>query len=477
MGNRTECTLPPGSALVKFLCYNANDVFTGERGAAYTALVIRPDADAERVISDFGPFPYDQFLREWRERLARSPEYRPDDQRASMFRERLWEPIEELLGPSTRTLYIAPDGELTRLPWAALPGRGTNRILLEDYALAIVPDGRLLLEQLTGAKKAHRDAGCILALGDIRYGEPKHPDRERALTRPSRSGSGAETGSRWPDLPGTGIEVDTIAMLAQGREVIRLTGEDATAARLRRELTGARWAHLGTHGFFQDPAARQLARFQELMRRDHRFSPPVVVPEMRRELRIPAERNPLSLSGLVLAGANKAAVTDKDGAIAGDGGILTAATIANLPLQDLDLVVLSACETGLGDIGYGEGAFSLERAFHAAGVRKVVATLWNVNDEATAALMRVFYHEVWLNKKPAIEALREAQLAIYYHPERIKALAESRGPDFAREVTLAKTSATGGMKPANRGAGEVLGGLRPLGRGRPERPLGPLQRR
>jgi CHAT domain-containing protein len=104
-------------------------------------------------------------------------------------------------------------------------------------------------------------------------------------------------------------------------------------------------------------------------------------------------------------------------------------------LQNLELVVLSACETGLGLVGGGEGVFGLQRAFHLAGAHNVVASLWRVDDQATAALMAIFYDQVWQQHKPPIEALRTAQLTLYRHPERIAELAKARGtPDFGKLV-------------------------------------------
>jgi CHAT domain-containing protein len=115
--------------------------------------------------------------------------------------------------------------------------------------------------------------------------------------------------------------------------------------------------------------------------------------------------SPLVMTGLVLAGANNPKTPGR--------GVLTGEALIDRDLSGLHLAVLSACETGLGDLGGGEGVFGLQRAFHYAGTKNVVASLWKVNDLATAALMSEFYRQLWEEKQPPIEALRRAQLAVY----------------------------------------------------------------
>jgi len=109
-------------------------------------------------------------------------------------------------------------------------------------------------------------------------------------------------------------------------------------------------------------------------------------------------------------------------------------------------VVLSACDTGLGSVAGGEGVMGLARAFHLAGARNVIASLWKVDDQATAALMRLFYHKLWKEQKPPIVALREAQLFLYRNPDQIGQVAVARGFDFSKTAPLPE----GGLKVPSR---------------------------
>jgi hypothetical protein len=118
----------------------------------------------------------------------------------------------------------------------------------------------------------------------------------------------------------------------------------------------------------------------------------------------PAPINPGLLSGLAFAGANTPPEAGKD------DGILTALEVSSLDLSKLDTVVLSACETGLGQVAGGEGLLGLQRSFQVAGAKTVVASLWKVPDAATSRLMQRFYENMWDKKMGKLAALREAQI-------------------------------------------------------------------
>jgi CHAT domain-containing protein len=123
---------------------------------------------------------------------------------------------------------------------------------------------------------------------------------------------------------------------------------------------------------------------------------------------------PLLRCGLAFAGANVLRADESRSA-----GVLLGEEVEGLDLRGCDLVVLSACETALGELTSGEGVLGLQRAFHAAGARSVAASLWNVQDAATSVLMEQFYTNLWQKKLSALQALRQAQLFVLKHPDSV----------------------------------------------------------
>jgi CHAT domain-containing protein/Tfp pilus assembly protein PilF len=370
----------------------------GERWRlSYVAFVLARGQPIRRV--ELGQAePIDQAVTGWRRSLQGGQATSPA---AATLRRLLWRPLEEALPSGTRTVILAPDAALTGLPWAALPGSKTGRLLVEEYALATVPDGQGLLDLLL-TPPAKSKQQVVLAAGGIDYDAPATdvapaPPAE-SLSRAPRTGTDRPL---WSALPATADELAQVERLAGKRTVVKHQGAAASTGRLLEDLPRARWAHLATHGFFADPSVRSIFQLSAL---DYQRG--------RRGERIGlVARSPLVLSGLVCAGANRQ-VKDRE---KGDGGILTAEAIAGLNLDGLELAVLSACETGLGEVAGGEGVFGLQRAFHLAGTRTVVASLWKLDDAATQVLMQEFYRNLWERKLPSLEALRRAQLAMLLH--------------------------------------------------------------
>jgi CHAT domain-containing protein len=432
-------TLPRDAAFVDLLRYWSIDQdpkVTGKKGQTWTpryvAFVLRQGQPVQRV--ELGQAaPIEEALRQWRREIIDWRADRPITPSGADARlsELVWQPLAKHIPADTATVYLCPDAALTALPWAALPGRDKGKVLLEEHALALVPHGPWLLERLEARPDKEDGPGTLLALGAVAYGRaPKDatkPSADGLVATKDRAGRRAE----WVELKGSERELAQVVARAGRHEVISLQGSEAGLARVARELEKARYAHLATHGFFDDRGTRSVLQLTE---EDYRRG--------RRGERVGAGlRSPLLLSGLVLAGANRKQ-KGRPETWADDGGILLGEDIVGQNLNRMELAVLSACETGLGDVAGGEGVFGLQRAFHVGGCRNVVASLWQVDDEATAALMNLFYARLWhpdeAKRLPPLQALRQAQLALYRQPELIPQFArgEVRGPKPDKAIRI-----------------------------------------
>ena len=286
-------------------------------------------------------------------------------------------------------LVIAPDGMLALMPFALLPGDDAHEFLLETYTVSYIPSGRDLLafDRAPPGTTTPR----LLAVGNPAFGAMPETTRSRLATRAACTLN--ET-ILFDPLPGTGIEVAQIgrraAGLASSAPVI-VSGADATKERLFAEIANKTVLHLATHAYFAGEKC-QVAGTP----RDTRM-----LAGLGTESVGAVGEDPLLLSGLAMAGANRDPAQ----------GILTALEVTTLDLRHVDLVVLSACDTGLGKLTPGQELLGLRWAFAYAGARNLVTSLWQVPDEPTAALMGQFYNRLWQQNLSSVAALREAQLA------------------------------------------------------------------
>jgi len=169
-----------------------------------------------------------------------------------------------------------------------------------------------------------------------------------------------------------------------------LAGPDATETAFKVRAPEATIVHLATHGFFLEGPCRSA------------------LDSTRGVGGVVTAENPLVLSGLAMAGAN-----NRQNAGEGeDDGILTAQEVAAMDLSSVEWAVLSACETGVGEIRAGEGVFGLRRAFHVAGARTLIMSLWSVEDAATRAWMKALYEGRLREGRDTAEAVRQASLTI-----------------------------------------------------------------
>jgi CHAT domain-containing protein len=310
--------------------------------------------------------------------------------------------------------------------------------VLEQFAVAMVPHAPFLLDQLwpqdpiTNPPPVGRPGGPAgaLVVGGVKYDAELVPGDTVARRSDPLLKPGQEPG--WGFLGNTVGEANGVADRATRKKwpVVRLEGEKATAPAVLAALPRARHAHFATHGFFADASFRGLFHLDE---RDYQMS-------WRGERIGRSAKSPLIMTGLVFAGANNPRTPGR--------GIVTGEQLIDLDLSGLDLAVLSACETGLGNVAGGEGVFGLQRAFHYAGTKNVVCSLWKVPDASTAALMHLFYRNLWDKNLSPMEALRQAQLEIYRNPQTIPELAKGFRGKFE---LVAGTDSAGEIKPTKEG--------------------------
>ncbi len=280
-----------------------------------------------------------------------------------------------------KSLILSADGALRLLPFEALFNEENKRYLIEDKTVRYIPSGKELVRlfQLSDRKQAD-DKGMqrqaiVFAnpsfdkvLGDNETLKKK--DKNPLSVSASRAGIIKSLFKmRFNQLPGTKAEAEAIKEMLQDEGVTEYLREEATEDNLIK-VDNPKILHIATHGFFLNDDT------------------------------IP---NPMLKSGVALAGANASAIKGKS------GGIVTALKLSGLSLKDTELVVLSACETGVVDVDSTESVSGLSKAFIQAGAKNIVMSLWSVADKETMQLMKGFYGEV-KRKKDYSEALRVSKL-------------------------------------------------------------------
>ncbi len=301
--------------------------------------------------------------------------------------------IGPLLGTTTNVL-LAPDGALNVVPFSALVD-DKQQFLIKTYTFTYLTSGRDLLR--LNIKTKAQGGGVIFAdpSFDATGPAPAKP-ADAPATRGRRSSDLASL--MWPALPGTAQEADEVTRRMPGLTIYRAA--DATEAAVKA-VHGPRVLHLATHGFFLPDEAPPATD-------DTRSGLPAGAP-----IAAESHENPLLRSGLAFAGANKLASGDED-------GILTAMEASGLDLLGTKLVVLSACETGVGKVTNGDGVYGLRRALVIAGAESLVMSLWQVDDLATKDLMAGYYAKLKAGRGRS-SALRDIQLELsarkeYAHP-------------------------------------------------------------
>jgi antitoxin component YwqK of YwqJK toxin-antitoxin module/CHAT domain-containing protein len=361
----------------------------------YAALILTANTKDAPILEIL---PNGDFLEEKAIKAYRSSmKFKIEDKRSY---DSFWVKIDQHLN-GIQYVYLSSDGVYHQLNVSTLKDK-EGRFINEKYDTRLVSSTRTIAE----VKKRNRSNSSNTA---YIFGNPKfdlshtliESDlKERGLTNtPSYTRATTLDDFSFSELPGTKIETETVNdVLAKNQWTTNLyLGEDALEEELKR-VDNPSILHIATHGFFLDQPDENTSDIQ---------------------LGVQAEasrKNPLLRSGLLMTGATQTAKGEQNSSI--ENGIFTAYEAMNLDLSSTELVILSACETGLGEIKNGEGVFGLQRAFQIAGAKSILMSLWKVDDDATQLLMTTFY-KAWLSGATETDALHTAQETVrkqYPHP-------------------------------------------------------------
>jgi CHAT domain-containing protein/tetratricopeptide (TPR) repeat protein len=378
-------SLKPDEAAIEFTHFKVK-VKDGGFAVNYCALIVRSDSEYPVMLKLFEE-------RELTAIIGKDEENNinyinnlygtPGKQDDRLYR-LIWQPLEQYLS-GVKKVYMSPSGLLFKISFATI-SNGKNVYLCDKYQIQIKGSTGNTVSQniFTSGNKL-----SAMVFGGINYGEDN---------------SGTQV---WNYLKGSKEEGDAVRdiLLNQQVEVKYLTGNKATETYLKKNIQNFDVLHIATHGFFfSDP---NEIKYKE---KDEVFESATI--DYRGGTRgfgvrsFVNNQNPLMRSGLVFAGAND--VWNKSEMNTEDDGVLTAQEVTQIDMRNNFLVVLSACETGLGDIKGSEGVYGLQRAFKMAGVKFIITSLWQVPDKETVEFMEKFYTNL-LKLKEIRNAFSETQ--------------------------------------------------------------------
>ena len=347
-----QARLSPGEAIVDLVRFRKFDHrFTTE--VKYVALIIKPGTDKPGyVVLDDGAELEGRYYKYYNNSIQQQAK---DEYSYKKY----WLEIDAKLA-GVKKLYLSADGIYNQLNINTLQ-MPSGEYVLQNYETVLVSNSKNVKPGVN--KKGERTAVLI-----------GNPPFQGAIS----------------PLPGTKLELDYVArrLSSAGFLPLRYTGSEATESNMK-SVQSPMVLHVATHGYFLKDESINTNRVFGVSAES-------------------ARGNPLLRSGILLKDAEKTINNNYSSLESNDNGILTAFEAMNLDLESTELVILSACETGTGDIKAGEGVYGLQRAFLVAGAQALVMSLWKVDDKATQELMSNFY-KYWTQHNNRAKAFRQAQ--------------------------------------------------------------------
>jgi CHAT domain-containing protein len=393
-----QSSLGAKEAAIEFVSFKEDNLKDTSDNILYCVLIIRPGMKQPEMIPVFKEKDLKSLMKKSRssddavtaDNLYKLP---ANDQENNLYT-MVWKPVENFL-TGVETIYYSPCGMLNIVSFDAIPC-SKNMYLSDKYKMISVTSTREVIHRYNEIFNSAGNPKTIF-YGGINYDSDTTTMKsqnlrfaERGIKRGNRYiTADSLRGGTFMYLDGTLREVQKIESLLEEYKInkVTLTGDEATEESFKslNNLSSPSCIHIATHGF---------------------FFPSVSAGSLQSNIYRSSD-NPLFRTGLIFAGGNHAWKNQPLPRNVEDG-ILLASEVSEMYLPNTQLVVLSACETGLGEIKGTEGVFGLQRAFKMAGVNFLIISLWQVPDYQTSELMDKFY-ENWLSGKAIHDSFREAQ--------------------------------------------------------------------
>lgn len=384
-------------------------VSTNQEGVStYYAYIIKKDDTIPQLFGLYSESILDSIYRYYsnytQKRPSRNEFSHVDEHYGNICYNNFWSKLVPYL-EGVSTVYFSPEGVYSKINPNVLYDSTSSSFLMDKYEIVYVSNVEDFVHQKENIQLYDRpdDLHAVLVgnptflLGEDEVVFASNTNQSRAINQDELDS--LQRGASLSQLPATQTEIDLISrnLKSKGWDVEVISGVDATETRVK-SIEAPKILHIATHGFFFED--------QEMIKRSNMIST-----DNKK-----AVANPMTRSGLIFSGAEN---TINGEILANDNGWLNSYEASLLNLRGTELVVLSACETGSGDVQNGKGVYGLQRAITVAGAESLIMSMWEVDDKATQELMTYFY-DYWIDKKMTKkEAFKKAQQKIrekYKHP-------------------------------------------------------------